>query len=380
MIRCGRKQILLLIAIPLILNWILIIIADSIIHLIIARLLIGFVFGSSIAVLPIYLAEISSNHIRGAIINFAMIMQKCGILFVYLIGPYVSIPSMAYIAMAPAIVFLILFIWCPESPYYLVKNDKANMAAKSLSKLRQKPLNEIEKELIDINESVNSSNCQRVKRQKCRHFFGPANRNSFLLIAALSAIGHLCGSHAVISYAETLFDRVGSVFHGRSASIVLGIAQTISCIISSIFVDRLGRRPLLLGSLLAVGICNITLAAYFFIGRYYNVEFFSPYIVVLIIICNALYTFGLAPVPSIILGEIFPQHLKAFAAVLFVVVGAICLMLSYKLFQLVSDNFGSDWSFFVFSAFCFGFWPYFWRNLPETKGKSLLDIQKELNM
>lgn len=227
----------MLTAVPLLIGWTLIATVHSVAGLIIARLLIGCAHGCALSWVPIYLGEISSKNIRGALTNLSMIMQQCAILYAFIIGPYVSIKLMACIAMVPVLIFLSLFIWCPESPYYLLKTNKPNEAEKSLSKLRGNCLDNAKKELNDIAEFIAKTDAieKHGYINKFKEIFLPINRKKFAVMIVLSSLRHFTGSHSIVIYAETLFNRVGSTayLNDSTASIIMGVIQLITCIISS---------------------------------------------------------------------------------------------------------------------------------------------------
>lgn len=193
-------------AVPLIISWILIGVAETVALIYVSRVLSGFAYGISYSVLPMYLGEIASDRIRGSISTLLTVMAKFGILYAYSIGPYVSVRLMAWLAIIPAAIFVGTFIWLPESPYYLLgKNEKEN-AKKSLSRLRQR--NDVDEELERMSIAVKKSQENKGTFQEL--FFNKGNRMSLIIILGLSVVQQLCGSQAVIAYSETIFKRVGS--------------------------------------------------------------------------------------------------------------------------------------------------------------------------
>lgn len=367
---------ILICIIPLTIGWGLIAFANTLTMLLIGRLFLGFTFGWSYSVLPMYLAEIASSQIRGAIANSTIILQNIGIMFAFTICPLVSIQTFAWISLTIPICGAAIFVWLPESPYYLVEKNESNEAYRCLAKLRR--TTDVQEE---FNEIVMAVQYSEKKSNKFQDLLTPNTRKSLTLIIALCAIGQLSGWIAIISYAQILFEKIGAHSGANVLMLILGLLQLFACFLSSIALDKLGRRILLLTSLGVVGICHLVLAVYFSAGRYYRNELANiswlPIVIIFVYIVAS--NIGIGTVPNVILGEIFPANLKALATTVYIVVATSLNMCVAKLFQVFIDSFGNDIPFWLFAGFCFSFWPYFWYALPETKGKTLNEILNKIN-
>lgn len=336
----------------------------------------GFSYGLAYCVTPIYLAEIASDNIRGSISITLTIMAKLGILYAFVIGPYVSFRMMAWLALIPVALFLASSFWLPETPYfYLGKNCKEE-ARQSLMRLRSGERN-VEAELIQMEVAVKMS--QENKGTFRKLFLIKGNRRGLIIILGLGIVQQLCGSQAIIAYSEMIFQRVGGRMQPSTASIVLAMVQLMSAAFSSMIVDTLGRRPLLLTSIVGTALCNMVVGVYFYLERHHDVSALAWVPMVAIMVFVVFYTFGLATVTFTVLGEIFPKNLKAVASAAFIIVTAILAFATTKLFQVMSDGLGTDYTFFGYAAVSFVFIPFVWFLVPETKGKSLELILKELN-
>lgn len=367
---------LLFAALPLTVGWILIGLAESVTVLYISRICAGLSLGFGYTVLPIYLGEISSDKIRGSIGTLLAVMMKLGILYAYAIGPYVSIPNMAWLAIIPPALFAVTFVWLPESPYYLLGKDQRTAARHSLERLRGHK--NVEPELDRMDAAVKKS---RENRGHFREVLASDNRMIITIVLVLGIIQHVCGGHAVIGYAQTIFDKIKSDLRGSEASIVLGVVQLVSAIIGAVLVDLLGRKPLLLFAGAGTAVCSTVVGIYFFLERQ-NVDVseigWIPLSAVMVfILC---YNVGITTVPYVILGEICPKHLKAIVAGLYTAVSSVFSFSVGKSFQIVSDSFGSDVAFWTFACFSYAFIPFVCLCIPETKGKPLDVILSEMNV
>lgn len=362
--------------VPLTVGWILIGLAESVTVLYISRICAGLSLGFGYTVLPIYLGEIASDKIRGSIGTLLAVMMKLGILYAYAIGPYVSITMMAWLALIPPALFAVTFVWLPESPYYLLGKEQRTAARHSLERLRGHK--NIDSELDRMDAAVKKS---QENRGRFREVLAPDNRMIITIILVLGIIQHVCGGHAVIGYAQIIFDKIKSQLRGSEASIVLGTVQLVSAIIGAVLVDLLGRKPLLLFAGAGTAVCSTVVGIYFFLERQHvdvsEIGWIPLSALMVFIVC---YNVGITTIPFVILGEICPKHLKAIVAGLYTSVSSVFAFSVGKSFQIVSDNLGSDVAFWTFACFSFAFIPFVWLCIPETKGKPLDVILGEMNL
>lgn len=373
----GRKTIILMAAVPLMISWILIGVAQSVDVIYVSRVLSGLAYGIGYSVLPMYLGEIASDRIRGSISTLMYVMAKFGIMYAYAVGPYVSVRLMAWLAMIPATIFVATFIWLPESPYYLLgKNEKEN-ARKSLTRLRQHT--DVDDELDKMAVAVKKS--QENKGTFNELFFNKGNRMSLIIIIGLAIAQQMCGSPVTMSYSQTIFELVGSTLGASESTIILGVVQLVSAAVASSIVDIVGRRPLLLLSVILSALCNTTIGLYFFLVRIeVNVSGIAWLPMLAILVANMAYTIGIATVCFAILGEIFPKNLKSVAGPTYSITQGTFSFIVAKLFQIVSDDLGSDYTFWGFALFTYLFIPFVYFLIPETKGKSLDAILEEIDV
>ncbi|XP_053687017.1 facilitated trehalose transporter Tret1-like [Sabethes cyaneus] len=372
--RFGRKYTMLFTAIPTIIGWILIGVAQSVPVLYISRLLSGISYGMQYSSMPIYLGEIASDAIRGSIGTLLTVMAKAGILFEYSVGPFVDFRMLAWISVIFPSAFFLLFMWMPESPYYLLAKNKYEPAEKSLRWFRKR--DEVHDELTMMKAAV-----ERSKQNKgtFRELFTPGNRRSLIVVLGLGALQQLCGSQAVIAYSQQIFAEVQSGLQAHESSIIMAVIQLITAALSSSIVDRAGRRPLLLISTTGCAIGTFVVGLYFFLQQQgTNVQSVSwiPLVVIMLYIIS--YTIGLATVPFAVLGELFPSNVKAVAAAMYTMFASAIGFGVSKLYQVISDNLGTYVSFWIFSVCSALFIIFVFLLVPETKGKPLDQILVEM--
>lgn len=389
--RFGRKTTLLLGAVPFILGWVLVIVANSVALLYVARMFSGLGYGIVYTVAPMYTGEIATNQVRGALSTLITLMNKVGILAQYCIGPFVSMQTLAAINLILPVTFVITFIFLPESPYYYLKFERSERAERSLRNLRS---GDIRTELKSIELNVQED-------MKNRGTWGDliteaTNRKAMWITLGIFTIQQLCGSAAVVAYAQVIFNcttspvtpnitgvenvTASASIEPYQESIILGCVQVATCVLSVILVDRVGRKPLLLLSALGVGLMNGTIGTYFYFDHV-NKEAVAhlhwiPLAALLVyIVCYAI---GLSTVPYVIIGEMFPTNVKLYASCIAHIYTGVSMFAVQKLFQVVKDAYQIYTVFWGFATFSLLGLVFMLIMLPETKGKSFASIQAQL--
>ncbi|XP_047985154.1 facilitated trehalose transporter Tret1-like [Leguminivora glycinivorella] len=374
--RIGTKKTLLLAAVPYIIGWVLVMFAGNIPTIYASRLVSGLGYGIAYTAAPMYLGEIASDEVRGAMATLITVMSKFGILSQYAIGPYVSMLGLASFNVAIPILFVVTFSAMPESPYYYLKQGQPDQAERSLKKLRGRRY--MRGELDSMTHLVNE-NMKEKSRWKDLLIVG-GNRKGLIILYGIYFTQQFCGSTAIIAYAQQIFGAADGGLGDKESCIIFGTVQLLTSAISSQLVDRLGRKPLLLISSCGVGLTNIIVGAYFFI-KHENSEYvvnlkFIPIIVIPIFIFS--YTIGLATVPFAITSEIFPTNIKSKATCAIQIFVALMTFAVTKLYQVVADNYGTHVAFWCFGALSVAGVIFILVLLPETKGQSFAAIQEKL--
>ncbi|CAH0695096.1 unnamed protein product [Spodoptera exigua] len=391
--RFGRKTTLLLGAVPFIIGWVLVIVANSVSLLYVARMFSGLGYGIVYTVAPMYTGEIATNQVRGALSTLITLMNKVGILAQYCIGPFVSMQTLAAINLILPVSFVLTFIFLPESPYYYLKFERSQRAERALRCLRS---GDIRTELKSIELNVQED--MKNRGTWADLVTEATNRKAMWITLGIFTIQQLCGSAAVVAYAQVIFNcttsPVGtnvtagpenatvasSSIQPYQESIILGCVQVATCVLSVILVDRVGRKPLLLLSALGVGLMNGTIGTYFYFDHSNSASVahlhWLPLAALLIyIVCYAI---GLSTVPYVIIGEMFPTNVKLYASCIAHIYTGVSMFAVQKLFQVVKDAYEIYTVFWGFATFSLLGLVFMLVMLPETKGKSFASIQAQL--
>lgn len=342
----------------------------------VARVLAGLTYGLCYTVVPMYLGEIASDRIRGAVTIMLTVMLKSGVLLVYVIGRFATFRQIAWFNLIPAIGFMCTVYFLPETPYYLIGQHRVAEARHILQRLRGHSA--VDAELDMMQEAVRKS---RDNGHSILDLFRVrGNRRSLGIIVGLTSVQILCGSQSIVAYAETIFTSIGGGLDASAFSIVFAVVQLMAAVLSASVVDRIGRRPLLLFSVSGTTVCNFVVGLYFFLHRQEvdmtGMEWLPIAAIMVFIVC---YVMGMATVIFALLGEIFPSNMKAIAGAAYMMTSSALSFSTLKLFQVVADGLGSDVAFGGFTVVGLLFLPFVWFVVPETKGKPLSVILEEMN-
>ncbi|XP_008207267.1 facilitated trehalose transporter Tret1-2 homolog [Nasonia vitripennis] len=377
--RFGRKKALLATSIPFLLGWALIATAKSLEQLYVARFIFGIAIAISFTVVPMYCGEIAETSIRGVLGSFLQLFVTFGLLYAYAIGPFVSYLIFWIVCAAVPIVFFACFMFMPESPYWLLTKGMKAEAEDALCKLRGKTSSGVQKELGDMQVAVDQAFSSEVKMTDL--FTVKANFKALLLTCAGVSFQQLTGINVVLFYAQKIFASTGSAIDPAVCTIIVGVVQVCASGVTPIVVDRLGRRILLIASGVGTAVATGVLGVYYYIMDVEKSDVSSlgwlPIASLVLFMC--LYCVGWGPLPWAIMGEMFSAEVKAKASGITV---CICWALAFvitKFFSNIAAEFGNHTAFWFFTICCIVSVLFTVFLLPETKGKTLRQIQDELN-
>ncbi|XP_046483699.1 facilitated trehalose transporter Tret1 [Neodiprion pinetum] len=370
--KIGRKKTILATAVPYLLSWIIIIFARSVALLCLARTLAGISVGLTCVVVPIYIAEFAEPSIRGVLGSIFQLFLSAGILFGFIFGTFLNYTWFAVICAQIEVVFLATYIWMPESPQWLMGQGRKSEALRALSVFRG-PKYDVNEELASIQKCVEEAALRKSSMLDLVKTRGA--RTALFAGLGMLAYQQLTGINAVIFYTEEIFAAAGSSLDADVASIIVAFVQTFMACVAAVIVDRVGRRVLLIVSSSTLALCLFLLGLYFKLDL--NGIGWLPFVSLTTFMIA--FSLGYGPIPWMMMGELFPPETKGTASVLAVMVNWSTSFLVTKFFSPLKATFGEGITFWIFtvlmvSATIFGYFI-----VPETRGKSLQQIQDELN-
>ncbi len=387
--KLGRKKLLIIAALIFAVTSIGNALADNFTVFIAWRIFGGVAIGLASSLSPMYIAEIAPAQIRGKLVAINQLTVVVGILLAQSINWFLvrGLPAgatddfirnswfgqqgwrwMFGLTAAPALLFFIGMFLVPESPRWLAKNGKSNAARAILKKIGGE--NYANAATDEIQSTLASEEIQRVR---FADLLDPKMRKVIVLGVVLAVFQQWCGINVIFNYAEEIFHAAGYDI----SSVLKNIAWTGSVNLVFTFValgvvDRGGRRPLMLFGSAALAIIYLAMGFCYYSG----VKGLPMLLLVLAAI--ACYAMSLAPVTWVIISEIFPNRIRG--AAMAVAVSSLwiaCFLLTYT-FPILNARLGSAGTFWLYGVICVAGFIFVFFKLPETKGKTLEQIEKEL--
>lgn len=347
----GRKLTMLLLVVPFTIGWALVIFASNVPMLILGRFLLGISGGAFCVAAPTYTAEIAQSSIRGTLGSYFQLMMVIGILFVYLVGAYASVFALSIICGVIPLIFGAIFVFMPETPLYLVSKGHKEDAAKSLRWLRGSEYDYSEElaELTQQHEEEKSNKASIGEALKRR-----ATKKAIFISFGLMFFQQMSGINAVVFFTRDIFEAANTGIESSTATIIVGFMQVIAVFVSSLIVDRAGRRLLLLPSIIVMTICTIILGGYFFAKSQNADSVASLGVIPVLSMCvfMILFSIGFGPIPWMMMGELFANDIKGVAGS---AAGAFNWTLAFLItstFAPMKSTFGDGQTFWIFGGFC----------------------------
>ncbi|KAI8122244.1 facilitated trehalose transporter Tret1-2 homolog isoform X1 [Lucilia cuprina] len=374
----GRKLTMLLLVLPFTLGWCLLIWAQNVEMMYTARFILGISGGAFCVTAPMYTGEIAQKDIRGTLGSFFQLMITAGILFVYAIGAGLDVFWMSIVCGILPLVFGAVFVFMPESPTYLVSKNNNESAVKSIQWLRGKDydyrmeieeLKETERKIKENPVSIGSA------------LMRPVTIKALCISLGLMFFQQLSGINAVIFYSTDIFRDAETGIDENLSTIVVGIMQVIATFISVMVVDKLGRRILLLASSSVMAISTVAMGVYFYMKEndrdsVANLGWLPVSSLCVFII---MFSIGFGPVPWLMMGELFASDIKGVAGSIAGTSNWVLAFIVTKTFVNLKDALGSGETFWLFAGITVVGAIFVFVFVPETKGKSLNEIQDELS-
>ncbi|XP_076645634.1 trehalose transporter 1-like protein [Halictus rubicundus] len=378
--RIGRKGTLLCATVPKIVSWILIGSAASIPQLYIGRILAGIGCGITYAVMPMYLGEVSSKRTRGPLGTLMAVLLNTGMVLAYAIGLSVSRFTMSMIAVTVPLLFLVCFVWMPESSVFLTKKNKLTSAEKTLQWALGK--DDVEEELEEIKRIVateDSGGEMTFRKSLTLTWSRRENRKAFgIAMIVLSALT-LTGAAPLLAYQSFIFKEAGFRISTDLSIVMTGCALVLAGSMCVLLVKSLGKRLLLLLST-PVCVLSLLMLAIFFglLSSGQDVSRFRWVPTVFLVIYVLGYGLALNPIPLAYVGEIFHVDVKVPAAIFCSVYYALTTTTVVKFYQVLQESCGTYVPIVAFTAITSLIWILIYQYVPETEGKTLEEIQIEL--
>ena len=339
----------------------------------IARFIGGVGIGVASALSPMYIAEVSPTEIRGRMVSLNQMTIVLGILAAQVVNMLLARDTavvenqtwnvawgwrwMFWAETVPAGLFLLMSFFIPESPVFIkLRTENLELRGMKTSQAQTQPVEVITP--LTSQFSVLSS---------------PKYRKVLILGLVIAVFQQWCGTNVIFNYAQEIFTGAGYDVDGMFIDIVItGIANVLFTFVALYTIEKWGRRTLILIGAGGLGLIYLTL------GTCYFFEVKGVMMVMLVVAAISVYAMTLGPVTWTLLAEIFPNRIRGIAmATCTFALWVGCCTLTFS-FPSMNAALGSSGSFWIYSAICFCAFIFLFRRCPETKGKSLEELEQEL--
>lgn len=387
--RLGRKPLLLLAAFIFLVSAYATGAFDAFIYFLCARFVGGIAIGIASGLSPMYIAEIAPSHVRGKLVSLNQLTIVLGILGAQIVNYLIAEPMpagttvpptdswnvlmgwrwMFWSAAFPAALFMLLVFFIPESPRWLAMKSREQQAIKILANIGGAEYARAEY------DTVAKADAKEAKSEKggLSVLFSKPFRLVLCLGILIAVFQQWCGTNVIFNYAQEIFSDAGYDLGEMLFNIVLtGITNVIFTFVAIYSVDKLGRKKMML-----IGAGGLAII-YAILGTCYWMHVTGFFMIILVVAAIACYAMTLGPVTWVLIAEIFPNRVRAIAvATCTFALWVGSFTLTYT-FPLLNSSLGSYGTFWIYAAICAIGFVLFAAKLPETKGKSLEELEKEL--
>uniref|UniRef100_A0A7N0UP08 Major facilitator superfamily (MFS) profile domain-containing protein n=1 Tax=Kalanchoe fedtschenkoi TaxID=63787 RepID=A0A7N0UP08_KALFE len=372
----GRKQAMRVSALFSVIGWIAVFLCQGAISLDTGRFLTGYAIGVFSYVVPVYIAEIAPKNLRGGLGTLNQLMIVLGASLAYIIGTVISWRLLALTAVIPGVVQLLGLFLIPESPRWLAKCGYEEECHYALQTLRGNHV-DISEEVSAIKNTVSTGN---LHKSRPLDLFQRRYLHSIIIGVGLIALQQFGGCNGVGFYSGETFKSAGFA-SGKIGIIAFACLQIPLTAVAAFLMDRCGRKPLLLVSATGTFLGSFLSATAFLVKaqRPHWLEQWVPLLVLAgVLLYIGSFSIGMGAVPWVIMSEVFPINVKGSAGSMVTLAHWLCAWaVSY------TYNFLTDWSFagtfYLYSGICAATVVFVAKVVPETKGRTLEEIQASMN-
>ncbi|KAF5745973.1 polyol transporter 4 [Tripterygium wilfordii] len=380
----GRKWTMGLAAVIFQIGAAIMTLAPSFQVLMIGRFLAGVGIGLGVMIAPVYIAEISPSVARGSLTSFPEIFINFGILLGYVSNyAFSGLPVhtnwrvMLAVGILPSIFIGFALFVIPESPRWLVMQNRVEEAKLVLLKTNENE-GEVEERLAEIQQAAGFTNGEKHEEKAVwRELLSPSPsvRRMLAVGVGIQCFQQITGIDATVYYSPEIFKEAGVEGNSNvlAATVAVGVSKTAFILVAIFLIDKLGRKPLLYISTIGMTICLFSLGLCLSVLGKGQVGIASA----ILFVCGnvAFFSIGVGPVCWVLTSEIFPLRLRAQAVALGAVGNRVCSGLVAMSFLSVSRAITVGGTFFIFSAISALSVVFVYTIVPETKGKSLEQIE-----
>ncbi|KAG5863141.1 hypothetical protein JTB14_022046 [Gonioctena quinquepunctata] len=373
----GRKIVILGLALSFFINWLIIGLSVNLTMVLIARFFAGIGLGGICVVAPMYIGEMAEASNRGIFGSFFQLFLSSGILFCCVVGYFTNWLGLALLLGMTPIIFGVSFIFMPETPMYLVSQNNLKKAEANLKELRGS-MHDVTAELREIEQEFLET--QQRKATLKDVIFDRANLRAVISMVGVLAFQQLSGINALVFYTVTIFQAAGTSISPFLSAIMINLVQVIVSYFSIMVIERANRKFFLMISSVGMMLCLTTLGMFFHL-KLLEVDTSRLSLLPLgsLMLYMVAFSIGFGPVPWMLLGEIFAPDIKGIASGIGILTNWIVATVVTISFPLMNSHFGNHVTFYTLGCIMALATVFVHYVVPETKGKTLAEIQEALH-
>jgi SP family galactose:H+ symporter-like MFS transporter len=367
----GRRKVIIAAAVIFLLGAVGTATVPDVSLLILGRIAVGVAIGIASEVTPLYISEMSPSRMRGSLVSLNQLAITIGIVVSYLVdfslSAFQAWRYMLGLAAIPAIILGIGMLPLPDTPRWLINHNEADKARKVLKRIRGK--DDVEGEVKEIQDGLKKQRGGRAE------LFNPLVKPALIIGVSLAIFQQVTGINTVIYYAPTIFQFAGitSASSAILATVAVGVVNVILTIVAILLLDRVGRRPLLLIGLAGMTLSLTLLGAIFFLPSL--LSSLGDLAVVGLMLYVASFAIGLGPVFWLLISEIYPLRVRGLAMSIASEANWGSNLIIALTFLTLVQVLGRSGTFWLYALVGVGAWIFAYLLIPETKGKTLEQIE-----
>lgn len=377
----GRRTTILATALPFCLAWALIAVASNVEFLYAGRAICGFCVGVTSLCLPVYMGETIQPEVRGMLGLISTTLGNIGILAVFVGGKFLDWRMLAALGAVLCAPYFACTFFTPETPHWYLSKGRRKDAKEALLWLRGgKDAADVDDELRAAEACVGGSDAAKGRAEGedgVRALFKREYLRPVGIALGLMLFQQFSGINAVIFYTVKIFQDAGSSVDEFVSTMVVGAVNLAAVVVATALIDRLGRKVLLVASAAAMAAALAVLGTFFYLSAKTDVDVSAcgwlPLLSFVVFVVG--FSLGFGPIPWLMMGEILPADIRGPAASLATGVNWACTFVVTKAFPDVVASVGSHAAFWGFCAVCCGALAFVLLCVPETRGRTLEEIE-----
>lgn len=372
----GRKITGFLTMVPYLVSSIILLSYKTETALMISRFLGGFGASGAAINTPMYVGEISDTYMRAVLGSLFILMYNIGVLYVYVFGVFVGYDMLNWACLAISVLFIMVWFYVPESPIFLIQQNRTNEAKQSLKWLRGKDNDkEVEEEMDSLTHRGDQLTTATLK-----DYFRRVNVKAMLIGFVFQAGTQFSGINIILMNTVDIFKKSGSTLSAETCTILVGVVQVVASTIASYTVNKAGRKFFLIltyaltgGALIMMGWC--------FHASKVDKDNHTGLLPILSLSTHVIaFSVGVGMVPYIIYTEIFPANVRNGCMSMLMFWNNVLGFGVVKAYPKMEETLHISGCFWLFGVVCLAVVPYTYFFVPETKDKTFDEIRQKMRL